>query len=645
MLPTPMPLSQFFAVSNAYSIPPYQRTYSWKALQWQGLVRDITELATNPKSPNHFFGIMLIAVGEGGASNKKTHWDVLDGQQRILTIQAWVKALADHATAIGNPNLEYAEHDVRSSEVDRPGFEAVNGSPAGWEAILRKGDGVLYPVLDAYHYFRWILWLGLDACLSDEPIPCPDRKKDWKGATLGGYTKVFEEYRDRQIKAEKKALTDSGDAADRISSVFQNQKPVEPKDLLKATYDQLFVISITWQEKQDEDQSTIYETLNGSRVELSPLDHVKNRLFLDLKDRAVAVYTSVYQAPETLVEQVRFSHLRAKPATQFLYDFLIAEGSPSPSKAHLAAQFQSWGRKQSWLSSPDHAEEFISKRLAPSMWAWAALATGSTHVGKARRLIPDLLKERLESARVFSIATDPILLLVLRDFASGKMSEEQALEAVVAVDTFLARNLLIGTSLFTLRSKIMGALAGCGGEMTAAQIRDELAGLMDLSDEVVKREARVLPVYERWPGLRSLALLRGIEHADGVGGNPLQAKQSGSAKGAGYTVEHIAPQELSLWEPDLKRWSVRRAEMEKVIDRLGNLTAATGDMQGKVKNYPFADKKKTQQGDGAPQLGLNQGWLKEGKWTPSEIADRTDALIARALKRWPVGGWTFPSKR
>jgi hypothetical protein len=85
--------------------------------------------------------------------------------------------------------------------------------------------------------------------------------------------------------------------------------------------------------------------------------------------------------------------------------------------------------------------------------------------------------------------------------------------------------------------------------------------------------------------------------------------------------------------------------MEKVIDRLGNLTAATGDMQGKVKNYPFADKKATQQGDGAPQLGLNKSWLSEGKWTPSEIADRTDVLITRALKRWPVDGWTFPSKR
>jgi hypothetical protein len=640
-----MPLSQFFAVSNAYSIPPYQRTYSWEAKQWQGLVRDITELATNPRSPNHFFGIMLYAVGEGGASNKKTHWDVLDGQQRILTIHAWVKALADHAAAIGNPNLEYAEHDVRSSEVDRPGFEAVNGAPAAWEATLRKGDGMLFPVLDAYHYFRWVLWLGLDACLSDEPVPCPNRKKDWKAATSGGYAKVFEDFRDRQIKAKMKTLKETKDDADQLPSVFINQKPVEPKNLLKATYDQLFVISIMWQEKQDEDQSTIYETLNGSRVELSPLDHVKNRLFLDLGDRAVAVYTSVYQAPETRVEQSRFQHLRAKPATQFLYDFLIAEGSPSPSKAHLAAQFQAWGRKQSWLGSPDRAEAFISGRLAPSMWAWVALATGATHVGMSQRLIPDALKERLESARVFSIATDPILLLVLRDFASGKMSEEQALEAVVAVDTFLARNLLIGTSLFSLRSKIMGALAGSGGEMTATQIRDALANLVDLSDEVVRGEARTLPVYERWAGSRSLGLLRGIEHADGVGGNPLQAKQPGSGKGAGYTVEHIAPQELSQWEPDLRRWGVRRVEMEKVIDRLGNLTAATGDMQGKVKNYPFADKKATQQGDGAPQLGLNKSWLSEGKWTPSEIADRTDVLITRALKRWPVDGWTFPSKR
>ncbi len=645
MQPTLMPLNQFFAVSNAYSIPPYQRTYSWKALQWQGLVRDITELATNPKSLDHFFGIMLIAVGEGGASNKKIYWDVLDGQQRILTIHAWVKALSDHAAAIGNPNLEYAEHDVRSSEVDRPGFDAVNGAPATWEAVLRKGDGVLYPVLDAYHYFRWVLWLGLDACQSDEPVKCPDRKKDWKGATSGGYTHVFQDFRDKQIKVEKKVLPDGADSVGGAPSVFQNQKPVEPKDLLKATYDQLFVISVIWQEKDDEDQSTIYETLNGSRVELSPMDHVKNRLFLNLKERAVPVYTSVYQAPETLVEQVRFSHLRAKPATQFLYDFLISEGSPSPSKAHLAAQFLSWGRKQSWLQSPDEAEAFISDKLAPSMWAWAALATGASHVGADKRLIPGTVKERLESARTFSIATDPILLLILRDFASGKMSEDQAIDAVIAVDTFLARNLLIGTSLFTLRSKIMGALNGRGGELTATVIRDVLATLMDLSDETVKRKARVLPVYERWPGARALGLLRGIEHADGVGGNPLQAKLPGSAKGAGYTVEHVAPQELNLWEPDLKSWGVRRAEMEKVIHRLGNLTAATGVMQGDVKNFPFDRKKAAQQGSFAPQLALNQSWLSKGRWTSAEIAERTDTLIERALKRWPVDGWQFSPKR
>lgn len=75
-----------FLEDGFYSIPDFQRSYSWEEEQLEDLWNDIKYL---PKGKNHFFGNVVIQdTGEkkkGEGLKELSCYDVIDGQQRIVT--------------------------------------------------------------------------------------------------------------------------------------------------------------------------------------------------------------------------------------------------------------------------------------------------------------------------------------------------------------------------------------------------------------------------------------------------------------------------------------------------------------------------------------------------------------------------------
>ena len=64
---------------GCFSVPRHQRYYDWKVGHVDTLLKDLAD-AVNDNSPCHFLGsIMLINSGE------TNHWEINDGQQRIIT--------------------------------------------------------------------------------------------------------------------------------------------------------------------------------------------------------------------------------------------------------------------------------------------------------------------------------------------------------------------------------------------------------------------------------------------------------------------------------------------------------------------------------------------------------------------------------
>lgn len=63
-----------------YVIPDYQREYVWTEKEIFQLLEDISDQMAISNGQDYFIGMVLVSPG-----NKKTHYDVIDGQQRLTT--------------------------------------------------------------------------------------------------------------------------------------------------------------------------------------------------------------------------------------------------------------------------------------------------------------------------------------------------------------------------------------------------------------------------------------------------------------------------------------------------------------------------------------------------------------------------------
>lgn len=79
-----------------YTIPVFQRTYSWTLEQTSQLFKDILRLAENPDIPMHFLGSLVYVQGGLYTTATVVELIVIDGQQRLTTITLFLAALASH---------------------------------------------------------------------------------------------------------------------------------------------------------------------------------------------------------------------------------------------------------------------------------------------------------------------------------------------------------------------------------------------------------------------------------------------------------------------------------------------------------------------------------------------------------------------
>lgn len=89
-------LLTFLDNSTQFTIPIYQRTYSWTKAQCRQLWNDLLRAGGDENIKAHFIGsIVYIAKGQYQVS-RKTPLMVIDGQQRLTTVSLIIEALARH---------------------------------------------------------------------------------------------------------------------------------------------------------------------------------------------------------------------------------------------------------------------------------------------------------------------------------------------------------------------------------------------------------------------------------------------------------------------------------------------------------------------------------------------------------------------
>lgn len=100
-------LKELLSNGKSYSVPPYQRDYSWKQEHWEDLWEDLMNAETNGE--DHYMGSLVVESGE------RKLFRIIDGQQRMATLSILILACVDYLYALGAEGVETIANQERAS--------------------------------------------------------------------------------------------------------------------------------------------------------------------------------------------------------------------------------------------------------------------------------------------------------------------------------------------------------------------------------------------------------------------------------------------------------------------------------------------------------------------------------------------------
>jgi hypothetical protein len=592
-------VQDFFHTERRHVVPLYQRPYVWKHDdQWEPLWDDLRQLAERTLDARatrpHFLGAIVLDQIKTAIKDIPVRL-VIDGQQRLTTLQLMMGALREICAAL-------SEHDLRRrldrltrnddagpasdqrfkmwpTNVDRPAFIELMDSSRERDAgerveaarALSPGNGLL---VEAYAYFRatfeaWLLDCGKDA------------------------------------------------AARRASTLI---------DVLRHGLN-LVVIDLG----DDDEAQVIFETLNARGTPLLPADLIKNHLFHAAEaERAPldALYEKYWKRFDEgagywrkLVKQGRFY----RPQIDlFLQHYLTLNTRDEVSATHLFSEFREFTAKKPERKAEEHLNEIQSHAL--------------TYQGLNEA--PRETRRGLFSHRLAVMETSTLVPFLLGLFQRyGMRAHDADMDGIlIDLESFLVRRMVCRLTtkdynhLFLELLGILDRTEMVGA--TAAEVRRFLLAQTAESrlwpdDRAFDSAWRELPAYRALNRARLRMILEAIEARYRT-----ELSEPIVLRGT-LTVEHLLPQTWQATWPlpagvDPKQATDRR---ETLLHRFGNLTLLTKKLNPLISNGDWATKHPKIMEHSA--LALNRRLRGEATWDEAAIERRTDELLAIARKEWP----------
>ena len=209
-----------------YEIPPYQRPYSWKAENVQQLLEDVWEAYGN-SDEEYFIGSLITIEIEKGK-----RYDVVDGQQRLTTLNLILARLRDHIED-GAAKAVLGKRVLPRNE--------LTGETETPRLLLRRKD---------QSFFRRHV-------LDSQPLPLPAERN--------------------KLDAPQQRITENLEAIDS----FLGQKDQQTLKLF-ANYLLMKVYVVFVKTESLKSAYRLFNVLNARGMSLSNADLIKNTLFSEL---------------------------------------------------------------------------------------------------------------------------------------------------------------------------------------------------------------------------------------------------------------------------------------------------------------------------------------------------------------------------
>lgn len=597
MKPETRTVTELFERDVRYVVPLYQRPYVWnEADQWEPLWEDILVLLDHQSgrlpSPNghwsHFLGAIVLDQ-ETQAPGTIPVYTVIDGQQRLTTLQILLAAAGNAAAANGAENdAEVLLSLIRNRPLKAAGEHLwkvwpTNANRSAFAAVVRAGG------------------------------PAPDREDDPRNLIDEAYGYFVARMIDW--------LADSETDDERAELVRTLQ--VTLCDLLR-------MVSITLE--QGDNAQVIFETLNARGTPLLALDLVKNAVFHEATRHALDVdglYEEVWK-PELddnyWRKQQRQGRLFRPRADLFLMHWLTMKLRRMTPATELFTTF----RKQIIQSTPPPAMDEVIRELcrdARTMREFESKPPGSAEA---------LFFERLATLDVTTVL--PLVLLLFRE---QELSEDRRRRALKMLESWLVRRALLRLTIKAYNVQMPVLIERVAEDPARADemlVEELRSGTSEISRWPT--DADVSVYYELHDAYNNIAKPRLAMALAAVEQSLYSNKTDILAIPSNLSLEHVIPQS---WENHWPLADAATAEEEeaarearqRALHRLGNLTLVAGGLNTSLSNDPWAKKQKALNAESRLLLNarLIEGYPEV--FDEAAVAERTKWLVSRMCEIWP----------
>ncbi|MNR94685.1 hypothetical protein D3C72_257730 [compost metagenome] len=615
MKPDKLTIHELFQRERRYVVPLYQRAYVWgQQGQWEPLWEDIERQAeicfdAEGQGPrrSHFLGAIVLnvsrIVGAGVARS-----EVIDGQQRLTTLQLLIAALRDFAAETSSQHLS----KLKRLTVNEDEKEGSEGSFKVWPTNADRAT------------FREVLTAGSPQALR-KSLEIVDRASAPRLAAA--YLYFSDRIRDFVVAAgDESELRDQ-----RIFAIYQALR----------TALQLVVIEL----EEGDDPQVIFETLNARGQPLLPSDLIRNYIFLNAANDpscdADELYNRYWRAfDDDRVSQVvngenRFWHVPERQGRLlrpridlFLFHYLTMKTERDLNIGQLFGEFRDWRD-----SHPQNIEDLLADLKAYSvLFQRLVQPKGDDRASLlAKRL------KALDNSTVYPV------LLYLMSLPVERLSAASR-EAILAdIESWLVRRFvcqLTNKNYNRFFVALVGKIKNAPSDADLVEVvRAELSRSRDVTtrwplDDEFEAAWLSKPIYTKSRPDRSAMVLRAIE------AHIRTTKNEAVTLPDVLSVEHLLPQKGTLadypYANELPLQTGETAERcrERILHTLGNLTLLTSELNSSVSNGPFSGK--TADIAAHSDLRLN-AWLRTNPpeaWSETLIVARGGNLFQAARDIW-----------
>jgi hypothetical protein len=391
----------------------------------------------------------------------------------------------------------------------------------------------------------------------------------------------------------------------------------------------------------DENAQEIFETLNARGAQLTAADLIKNFVFQRLLEAGANVediYEKYWKDFETgfWETELNLGRLRYHRSSIFLNHFLISRTGEEIVAREVFHRFKSFADHDANLSM----EEMLSQISGLSHIYRRFVTAAEEKEGKIDRLGLFVYRTGVLESEVFK----PLLLWLL-DPEQSSVPGDQFIKSLEVIESWMVRRMLVrattkgynkvAADLITLLRRSERQVAGDTIEM---YLREQTADSTYWPDDAeVRYELEVLVAYRRLRRGRLRMVIEAVEdHLRGFYGENHGLGGQRVVRGK-YHIEHVMPRK---WQTN---WTlndgVSEDERDSLIDSLGNLTLLTNKLNSKVSNGPWLGAEGKRGGlEDHDVLFLNRDVLKNNveRWDEESIRTRTAKLSEIVISIWPV---------